>query len=64
MQQAFNHTAAEKEGKIIPKKGVDNDYDEAENAIDEINKELERYLKEQCKYFGCQVNYFGTDKKR
>uniref|UniRef100_A0AAR5Q4R4 DNA mismatch repair protein n=1 Tax=Dendroctonus ponderosae TaxID=77166 RepID=A0AAR5Q4R4_DENPD len=63
-KQAFDHTSAEKEGTIIPKRGVDQDYDDAENAIEEINKELGDYLKEQSKHFGCQLSYFGTDKKR
>ncbi|XP_076260192.1 DNA mismatch repair protein Msh6 [Rhynchophorus ferrugineus] len=63
-KEAFNHDEAEKEGIIIPKSGVDEDYDQAEEAIAEINKELQDYLKEQSKFFGCQVTYFGTDKKR
>ncbi|CAG9766738.1 unnamed protein product [Ceutorhynchus assimilis] len=63
-KQAFDHAAAEKEGTVTPKRGVDEDYDNIERAIEEIEKELQDYLKEQCKYFGCQVTYFGNDKKR
>ncbi|KAL1490516.1 hypothetical protein ABEB36_013196 [Hypothenemus hampei] len=63
-KQAFNHDEAEKEGTIIPKRGVDEDYDEADNKIKEINTQLQTYLNEQSKFFGCQVTYFGTDKKR
>ncbi|XP_030752562.1 probable DNA mismatch repair protein Msh6 [Sitophilus oryzae] len=61
---AFNHEQAEKDGSIIPKSGVDSDYDRVQLDIEEINKELQKYLKEQSKYFGCEVTYFGTDKKR
>ncbi|XP_066141842.1 probable DNA mismatch repair protein Msh6 [Euwallacea fornicatus] len=63
-KQAFNHEAAEKEGKIIPKRGVEHDFDEAEDQIEEINEQLKQYLKQQSTFFGCQVSYFGTDKKR
>ncbi|XP_050303383.1 probable DNA mismatch repair protein Msh6 isoform X2 [Anthonomus grandis grandis] len=62
--RAFDHAAAEKEGTIIPQKGVDQDYDEIETVIEDINEELKDYLREQSTFFGCQVVYFGNDKKR
>ncbi|XP_060525908.1 probable DNA mismatch repair protein Msh6 [Cylas formicarius] len=61
---AFDHEEAETNGKIIPKRGVDGDYDRVNVAIDDINAELDAYLEEQSSFFGCRVQYFGTDKKR
>lgn len=63
-QTAFDQEEAEKEGKIIPKKGVVDEFDDIENVIDNVNKKLADYLEAQCKFFGCKVNYVGNDKKR
>ncbi|CAL4157530.1 unnamed protein product, partial [Meganyctiphanes norvegica] len=61
---AFDQSEAKKEGKIIPSKGVDPEYDESLEKIKEINQRLNEYLKEQCKYFGTQVKYTGNNKNR
>ncbi|XP_018565021.1 probable DNA mismatch repair protein Msh6 isoform X1 [Anoplophora glabripennis] len=63
-KSAFDQEEAEKEGKIIPKRGVEEDFDNAEKTIDDIKKKLADYLDEQSKFFGCKISYFGTDKKR
>ncbi|CAG9832099.1 unnamed protein product [Diabrotica balteata] len=63
-ENAFDQQEAEKEGKIIPRKGVVEEFDEVEDTIDSINKKLNDYLKEQSKFFGCSVKYVGTDRKR
>ncbi|XP_017783857.1 PREDICTED: probable DNA mismatch repair protein Msh6 [Nicrophorus vespilloides] len=63
-KDAFDHKKAKEEGKIIPQKGVDQEYDEAEEKITGINQLLEEYLDEQRSFFKCEVNYFGADKKR
>ncbi|CAH0559312.1 unnamed protein product [Brassicogethes aeneus] len=63
-RNSFDHAEAEKEGKIIPKKGLDADYDDIEEKIADINKDLGDYLSQQSKKFGCKVTYFGSDKKR
>ncbi|CAH1976488.1 unnamed protein product [Acanthoscelides obtectus] len=63
-KNAFDQQKAEADGKIIPKRGVVEEYDEIENKIEEINSQLQDYLDEQSKFFGCKVKYFGTDKKR
>ncbi|KAG5872856.1 hypothetical protein JTB14_002909 [Gonioctena quinquepunctata] len=62
---AFDQKQAEVDGKIIPKSGVVEEYDEVEETIKEITKDSEVYLKEQSRFFGCQVKYVTiTDKKR
>lgn len=53
-----------KEGKIIPKRGVIEEFDEVENKIDEIRQELDEYLDEQSKIFGCKVTYGNSFKKK
>ncbi|XP_075984806.1 DNA mismatch repair protein Msh6 isoform X2 [Anticarsia gemmatalis] len=63
-KEAFNQTEAEKEGRILPGEGVDQEYDNTLQLIKEIDEELKEYLKEQEKYFKCRLNYVGTDKKR
>lgn len=52
------------EGKIIPKPGVDENYDQAQDSIKEVTKKLDQYLVELQQFFGCKVTYFGSDKKR
>ncbi|RZC36907.1 MutS V domain containing protein, partial [Asbolus verrucosus] len=64
MTNAFDQEQAQKEGKIIPKSGVDENYDQAEDAIQKIKNKLEKYLVELQNFFGCKVSYFGSDKKR
>uniref|UniRef100_T1GJY4 DNA mismatch repair proteins mutS family domain-containing protein n=1 Tax=Megaselia scalaris TaxID=36166 RepID=T1GJY4_MEGSC len=63
-QTAFDPSEAEKNGSIVPKKGVDQEYDDIEEEMENLNKELSDYLKEQEKFFGCRVTYYGSDKKR
>ncbi|XP_050687957.1 DNA mismatch repair protein Msh6-like isoform X2 [Eriocheir sinensis] len=61
---AFDHAEAQREGKIIPHRGVDAEYDEALERLDSTKRSLADYLKEQCKYFGTKVVFWGNDKKR
>ncbi|XP_044755642.1 probable DNA mismatch repair protein Msh6 [Coccinella septempunctata] len=63
-REAFDQEMASKDGVIIPKAGVDEDYDAVMDKIANIQKSLDKYLKEQEKYFGCKISYFGSDKKR
>jgi DNA mismatch repair protein MSH6 len=60
----FDRQEAEKEGKIIPRAGVDPQYDESLKLIQEIEADAESYIQEQRKYFGSRVTYVGSDKKR
>ncbi|CAH2054352.1 unnamed protein product, partial [Iphiclides podalirius] len=63
-KEAFNQQAAEKEGRILPGQGVDQEYDNTLQTIQEIEQELQEYLVGQEKYFKCRLKYVGTDKKR
>ncbi|XP_076238982.1 DNA mismatch repair protein Msh6 isoform X2 [Calliopsis andreniformis] len=60
----FDHEAAKKEGCIVPKKGVDSEYDSVLMELAEIKKDLERYLEKQKQHFGVKVTFHGSDKKR
>ncbi|KAG6448130.1 hypothetical protein O3G_MSEX005327 [Manduca sexta] len=63
-KEAFNQKEAEKEGRILPGEGVDQEYDNTIQLIKEIETELKDYLAEQEKYFKCRISYVGSDKKR
>ncbi|KAF9416391.1 hypothetical protein HW555_006238 [Spodoptera exigua] len=63
-KEAFNQEQAEKEGRILPGEGVDQEYDNTLQLIQEIEGELKEYLSKQEKYFKCRLSYVGTDKKR
>ncbi|XP_026761420.2 probable DNA mismatch repair protein Msh6 isoform X2 [Galleria mellonella] len=63
-KEAFNQKEAEKEGRIEPEQGVDQEYDSTLRAIKDIQEELKDYLAEQEKYFKCRLSYVGSDKKR
>ncbi|KPJ16004.1 putative DNA mismatch repair protein Msh6 [Papilio machaon] len=63
-KEAFNQQEAEKEGRILPGRGVDQEYDAALAEIQQIQDQLKQYLVEQEKYFKCRLSYVGTDKKR
>ncbi|KAM3962106.1 DNA mismatch repair protein Msh6 [Aphomia sociella] len=63
-KEAFNQKEAEKEGRIEPGEGVDQEYDNTLRLIKDIQDELKEYLGEQEKYFKCRLTYVGTDKKR
>ncbi|CAK9830154.1 Probable DNA mismatch repair protein Msh6 [Anthophora retusa] len=61
---AFDHEEAKKVGCIVPKKGVDDEYDSLLTELAEVKKDLERYLEKQKQHFGVKVTFHGTDKKR
>ncbi|CAH0731815.1 unnamed protein product, partial [Brenthis ino] len=63
-KEAFNQQEAEKEGRILPGAGVDQEYDTILEEIKQIEQELKNYLTQQEKYFKCRITYVGTDKKR
>lgn len=64
LQTAFDQEEAKKEGCIIPKPGVDAEYDAVLDELSEIKYDLNEYLEQQRKHFGVKVNYFGSEKKR
>ena len=54
-ENAFDHAKARKDGVIIPKKGVNEEYDKAVGGVEMIKQELEEYLQRQRKRLGCKV---------
>ncbi|KAK2708409.1 hypothetical protein QYM36_014126, partial [Artemia franciscana] len=58
LSEAFDQIKAKSEGKIVPRKGADAEYDEAVEGISEIQLRLDQYLKEQQKVFGCKRYLF------
>ncbi len=63
-QESFDAEKAKADGKIIPKPGVNEDYDAAIGDLKEAEKKLDAYLKAQRKELGCEIKYFGTNKNR
>ncbi|XP_011703725.1 PREDICTED: probable DNA mismatch repair protein Msh6 [Wasmannia auropunctata] len=61
---AFDHEEAKKQGCIVPKKGVDAEYDSVLTELSKIKKDLDKYLEKQKQHFGVKVTFFGTDRKR
>ncbi|XP_012344684.1 probable DNA mismatch repair protein Msh6 [Apis florea] len=61
---AFDHEEAKRVGCIVPKKGVDSEYDAVLMELEEIKKDSEQYLEKQKKHFGVKVTFHGSDKKR
>lgn len=53
-----------KEGKIKPKRGAIEEYDNAVQAVDDIQSEAEQYLREVSRQLGTRAVYFGTAKNR
>lgn len=62
--KAFDHEEARRDGKIMPRVGVDKDYDSAMSRVEVATKALDNYLAEQCKHFRCKVTYCGSGKNR
>ncbi|KAI4503557.1 hypothetical protein M0802_000960 [Mischocyttarus mexicanus] len=61
---AFDHEEAKKQGCIVPKNGVDDEYDSVLSQLEEIKQDLDAYLEKQRKHFGVKVTFFGHDRKR
>ena len=51
-ETAFDWPEAENSGRILPREGVDSDYDNASAVISEVEGKLDAYLEEQRAYFG------------
>ncbi|PKK75027.1 DNA mismatch repair protein Msh6 [Rhizophagus irregularis] len=45
-KEAFDHDQAEKEGKLLPYPGIEQDYDEINQKLCTVEKQLDDYLKE------------------
>ena len=61
----FDEKQAKRDGFVKPKKGVNQQYDEAKQVVMGIEEELETYLKQQKKDTGISdIKYFSTNKDR
>ncbi|XP_011874515.1 PREDICTED: probable DNA mismatch repair protein Msh6 [Vollenhovia emeryi] len=61
---AFDHEEAKKLGCIVPKKGVDAEYDSVLVELADNKKSLDRYLEKQRQHFGVKITFHGSDRKR
>ena len=64
LQSAFDPEEAKKAGSILPKKGVDEEYDAVLEELAEVKNAGNDYLEKQRKFFGVKVSFFGQDRKR
>jgi PREDICTED: similar to DNA mismatch repair protein muts len=62
--KSFDHNLAKKEGRIIPKDGVDPEYDQSLKDLASIEKQFEKYRLEECKKLNCKVGYCNSGKNR
>lgn len=51
-ETAFDWPEAENSGRILPREGVDSDFDAASAVISEVEGKLDAYLEEQRAHFG------------
>jgi DNA mismatch repair protein MSH6 len=49
---------------LIPKAGVDAEYEAFNEKLKQIDEELKQHLREMRNMFNCEVKYIGNDKKR
>ena len=58
--QAFDKEAALKLGKILPKRGVDKEFDNATDMKHQLENDVNMYLRTQKRFFSSEVKYFGN----
>jgi len=51
-ETAFDWPEAENSGRILPREGVDSDFDAASAVISEVEAKLDAYLEQQRAHFG------------
>lgn len=56
LQNAFDATEALNTGKLLPRAGVDPQFEAFTEKIKEIDDELKQHLKDMRKQFGCEVS--------
>lgn len=61
---SFDQKIAKDKGVINPKRGVNQEYEAAEEAIKGVHKELNDHLKKLSSQFGVDLKYAGTGKNR
>ena len=57
---AFDRKMAMQHGKILPKKGVDEEYDRSKEMKCQLENDVNSYLRQQKRYFSCEVKFFGS----
>ncbi|KAJ1361539.1 hypothetical protein KIN20_020813 [Parelaphostrongylus tenuis] len=62
--KSFDHSLAEKEGMIVPQKGMNEEYDSACRSVDKAMRDLEVFRKQQEEKLRCKVTYFGSGRNR
>ncbi len=55
-ETSFDRLKAKEEGVIIPRHGMNKDYDSSSGEVTSLTNQLEQYLKEQRGKLGCQVS--------
>ena len=64
LQSCFDKEEALKKGIIIPKAGVNEEYDQVSTEIEEIEQEFHTYLRKYKSQLQCNLNFFGVAKNR
>ncbi|KAL3319999.1 DNA mismatch repair protein msh6 [Cichlidogyrus casuarinus] len=62
--RAFDHESAKKQGRIVPERGVDKDFDLACGQLEQVESEIDEHLLECGKEIGCRLSYWGTGRNR
>lgn len=63
-ENSFDHRAAKEKGMIQPKKGVNKEFEKAEENIKTVHQQLNQHLKDLCIKFGEKLQYIGKGKNR
>ncbi|XP_057339297.1 probable DNA mismatch repair protein Msh6 [Microplitis mediator] len=58
-ERRFDSKLALEQGCIIPKKGMDAEYDEVIAELKQIKEDMDVYLKSQSEYFGTKISFTG-----
>lgn len=60
LQNAFDKKKAKDAGAIVPRPGVDEDYDEALRDIKATQRKFDEYLEKQRRRLGCSVRFSAS----
>ena len=64
VQDCFNKEEALQKGIIVPKMGVNDDYDNVTSEIETIEEEFQTLLRKYKSQLQCGLNFFGAAKNR
>ena len=57
---AFDRKMAVQHGKILPLKGVDEDYDRSKEIKSQLENDVNSYLRQQKRFFGSEIKFVGS----